>query len=197
MYTFLIFLGGFIVGFISLAMIRLHAEKNNAKRNNQLTQEHAEEDAMRVEWRRNKNFDENSKTLKTIRLSPSEDPQNIYYNNNEIFATFCIEDMIPFSEEELLSIKNMDSYMQMKDMDKLIESDKILPSTFELYFPQLLESGKVGIYSKVKGAFVDKIMREDRGSHLNTNPDLPQFYDYYLPDGTIFFTIMNFHVSRI
>jgi hypothetical protein len=187
MNTFLIFLSGFIGGFAFLAVIRLYAEKSNIKRNKQLEQEHAEEDAMRIEWRKNNKADFNSATLKVIQLKHPEKSQNTYYNNDEIFITFCLEDMLSVPEGVLLLLNSQNDDLQMKDMAKMVDAELIKPSILENNFYKLLDSGKVTIYSKMEGKFVDKIMRDKWGFSAGPTAGAGG-YNYYLPDGTPFFS---------
>lgn len=190
MYTFLIFTGGFIGGFIFLAVIMLGAEKNNAKRDEQLEQEHAKEDDERMEWRRNKKYDNNSKTLKVIQLNPSGKALDTYYNNDEIFATFCIEELFYAHKDKLPLLKNMGTSMRMMDIDAILKKNDISSDIFELNFSKLIESGKVNIYSKTEGKIVEKIMRDDWGFYAGPLAGASG-YEYFLPDGSLFLLLLH------
>jgi len=185
MYTFLIFIGGLISGFIVLVAIQLKAEKNNVESEIGANREYLEYEA---EDRRNKKMNIASKTLSTIKLTSAEKPQNAYYNNEVIFSTFCVEDMPSLSKEELRLIMSEDPHIQMKDLDKMIEIGKILPSKFETHFSILLDSGKATIYSKVEGKFVDAIKRDAWNIHADRLA-AADGYNYYLPDGSCFFGV--------
>jgi hypothetical protein len=182
MFTLLIFFGGFIAGFVASAAIRISAENNSTIGSNREYLEYEAED------RRNNKINTTSKTLEIIRLIPLEKPQNAYYNNEVIFSTFCLEDIESLSENELQIIMNEDPRIQMKDIDKMIELGKILPSRFEIHFLNLLNSGKVTIYSKVESRFIDVIKRDKCNIHAGPLA-AADGYNYFLPDGSCFFQV--------
>ena len=190
MHTFIVFLSGFVGGFIVFVIIRLYVSgdelnfDNWEKRRDKRLQAQEKEDAERKERHKNCKQNNNSKELKIIKLNSNSKSHDSYYNNDEIFATLSIKDMIPYMAMESIPIRDKDDCME--DINKSIEIDRIRPISFEHHFQRVLDSGEVCIYSKMEGKFVDRIMR-DEYEFLAGPTSGAGGYNYYLPDGTPFF----------
>ena len=183
MYTIFIFLGGFIFGLILVAILRLQTEKNKKEHEKIIEKEAENRRIKQIKNRRKNSLDKNSKTLKKFKLKSLKQPYNAYFSNDEVFIAFYFKYL---NNPQLPKIGE-------KEMIKFNELE--LCGIYEHTFSKILEKGDVLIFSKAEGKLVNEIMREDRGDYLNHKPEIPQFYEYYLPDGTLFFNTMNFHVN--
>lgn len=190
MWYAIFFLAGFVVSVIILAILLEKGDERQKKLGKEQKIRWAIEEGRK---RRKEKIDVSLANMKTIKLNPPEKPQDAYYNNEEAFIAFHLEDMHPPDPKQdtvFPALTPFDDYKMFEfNLDKYD-----LPVGYEHDFVNALNKGKLIAYSKVEGKLVDEIKRLDRGGHLADKPDIPQFYDYYLPDGTLFFTIMNFHV---
>lgn len=190
MWYVIIFLAGFIISVIIFDTLARKADK----RKEELKKERIRSEIKEGRKRRKEKIDVSSVNLKTIKLNPTEKPQDAYYNNEEVFIAFHLEDMHPLDPKQdtvFPALTPFDDYKMFEfNLDRYD-----LPVGYEYDFANVLNKGKMIVYSKVEGKLVDEIKRFDRGGCLADKPDIPQFYEYYLPDGTFFFSIRNYHVN--
>ena len=142
--------------------------------------------------RRTEKINLESLKLETIKLKSKNKPHNAYFNNSEVFIAFYLEDAKlsdPKREEVFPVPEPYEGY-------KMFEFDfKNMPSNFNINLAIALDKGNLLVYSKVEGKLVSEIKRLDKGPLRNNMSGIMRHYQYYLPDGTLFFDIMNFHVS--
>jgi len=182
MSIIILFLTGFVCGFIFLAVVKLRSDSRKEANNKEFEMLKDKERTEIKQKRRTEIFDKNSKTLKRFKLSDSGQSYNACLNNKEIFVAF--------------NFKYIDDpQFHSRSKNEMIEFDEIsLSGIYEQTFAKILEKGELLVFSKTEGKLVNGIIRNDRGTYLSNQPDIPEFYDYYLPDGTLFFSVMNFHV---
>ena len=206
MHTTLIFLGGFITGLILVAIPNVRTEKEEKELKKRVEKNRIE----KIRNRRKNSLDKNSKTLKKFKLESLGKHYNAYFDNDEAFIAFDFKYLLNDSQLPKIGEKEMIKFDESKLCD-----------IYEHRFAEILEKGEVLIFSKAEGKLVNEIMREDKNMFINhsnssssftnkdgkiknvngdkidknmkNSPSKPQFYDYYLPDGTLFFSVMNFH----
>ncbi len=133
-----------------------------------------------------------SSKLETIKLKSKNKPHNAYFNNSEVFIAFYLEDAKLLDPEKETIFPVSEPY----EGYKMFEFDfKNMPSKFNVNLVLALDKGNMLVYSKVEGKLVSEIKRLDKGPLRNNMSGITRHYLYYLPDGTLFFDIMNFHVS--
>lgn len=143
------------------------------------------ESEKKNKWKRRwgyKLFDENHKTIKVFELKCSGKPYNACFNSSEVFMAFHFE------------------YTEDANLPKVGEKEM-----FEIYIEgfeqhecaKAIESGDVLIFSKTEGKIIDKVMRKDSGRYSSDRPGVPESYEFYLPDGTMFFKESNFMLFEV
>jgi len=178
----LIFFLGFIFCIIFVSILRIWSEKSEEKLKEIMEKnriEYEEMEKYRRRWGHNL-FDENYETIKTFKLKCLDNSYNAYFDSSEVFIALNFKYI---DDPELPNVGE-------KEMVKVN-----INGFYQHIFARTFESGDVLIFSKTEGKIIDRIMRKDRGMYLSDDPTRPQFYEYYLPDGTMFFEVMNFTVS--
>lgn len=136
---------------------------------------------------------EKLKTLETIKLTPANGTPDAYYSNNEVFVTFCLNDIFPDSYKEYPIYAGQEDvllFKETRDRYLAIKNGKRLPDTFGAYLPDILNSGKVMVYSKVESKFVNEIKKEKWGFSAGSLAGRGG-YKYYFTDGSLFFSILT------
>jgi len=186
MINVLPFILGFGVG--SLAIIFLYRSRKNKleleeKRREALSKKYELEESL--SRRNGLKLNPQSKSFKTIQLESPEIPQDAFYEDNEVFITFCLKDLkkfIPPAELNFFQKLKPTKGLQMRNFSQYAER-------FEDAFIEFLDSGKMMIYSKTEGKLVETIKKD--GFRYPTGLSR----GYYLPDGTLFWRIDDVHFN--
>ncbi len=127
-----------------------------------------------------------SKSIKTIQLKSPEIPQDAFYENNEVFITFCLKDLEKYIEDPRW-LKVLRKYRPTKGLQMRNFSEHA--SRFKDEFADFLGEGKMMVYSKTEGKLVETIKKFDF--------KVPSTYgrSFHLPDGTLFWEIVDIHFN--
>lgn len=129
--------------------------------------------------------------FETIKLTRPEKSPDAFYTNEKITATFCPDEIFPDTRKDWPIYAGQDDvplYMDHRENYLKIKNGKCLPNTFEAYLPEILNSGKVIILSREDDKFIYEIKRKKWGFSAGSLAGKGG-YEYYLPDGTLFFRV--------
>ncbi|MFZ2975905.1 MAG: hypothetical protein WA055_04760 [Candidatus Moraniibacteriota bacterium] len=131
--------------------------------------------------------------FETIALTRPEKSPDAFYTNEKIIATFCPDEIFPDTRKEWPIYAGQDDmplYMDHRRNYLKARNSKCLPNTFETYLSEILNSGKVMILSREENKFVSEIKRKEWGFSAGELAGRGG-YEYYLPNGTLFFRITS------
>lgn len=177
------FIGGIVFFVIFILAISSILERKGKNSDDEIEKNKAEEERAKMKKDISKSpIDEKSKTLKRFRIKNTWEKYNAHFDNDEVFIAFNFEytddpQLPPLKENEVLKFDDLFFY-----------------GFYGHHFAETLEKGEAFIFSKSKGKIVDEIMREDSGAYLS-HKDRPELYNYYLPDGVRFLSLVNFIID--
>lgn len=141
--------------------------------------------------KKEKTLDKQLEFFEIIKLTLPKKSPDAFYDNDKIFATFCPDEIFPDTRKEwpiyagqedtLLYMEHRKNYLKTKN-------DKCFPDTFEHYLPEILNSGKVMIFSRIENKFVNEIKRKKWGFSDGGLMGRGG-YEYYLPNDSLFLKI--------
>lgn len=187
-----IFMAAFFIGlmlsFILDTIEDMKQDKLIEKKYKQALKDSEEIKEIKAESEKNKKkLEKESEKIKIIKLSLPE-TFDAYYSNDAIFATFNLAEIFPDSRKEWPIYSGQEDHPLHKDHRInyfRAKNGKRSEKTFEHYFPEIIRSGKVRIYSKIENKFIDEIKIE-KWSYYGGPLASAGGYKYYLPDGTEF-----------
>jgi hypothetical protein len=183
-----IFMAAFFLGLmLSVILNIMDDEKQEKFKKEQRDNNKLKEMKIKAEENK-KRFEKESENIKTVKLSIPE-TFDAYYSNDTIFAAFNLADIFPDSRKEWPIYAGQEEdhplYKEHRDNYFRVKNSKRTEDTFGHYFPEIVKSRMVKIYSKTENKFVDEIKIEEWNVYGGPLASAGG-YKYYLPDGTEF-----------